>query len=621
LEISQQDFNLLVEQLRELTSRVHRLERLLGVAAPEVSPPLPKTESLPSAPPVPSPQVAAEHPAPPASHPNVPSSHRDDSRRVALGSSDLESRIGSHWLNRIGIAAVLIGVSYFLKFAFDNGWIGPSGRIAIGLIAGISVVLWSERFRVRSYKVFSYSLKAVGIGVLYLSFWAAFQVYHLIPGGVAFACMFVVTAATCVLAITQDAKTLAVFAITGGFSTPVLLSTGVNREVSLFSYLFVLDAGVLALVAFKPWRRLLWLGFIGTLILYIGWYADYYSRNQLQPTLIFATLFFAMFAAAPLFMLRQEGGQGTMPLLFALANAGTYFFQAYAMISEVSNTAMAWFSLALALVYLQLNRMRRKSADSIAERNLKLTHLALAIALITVAIPIRLEAHWITIGWFIEAAVLLWLAEKIGSDLLGVFALTAIVLGIGRLLFYDNFVSTRLIVNMRMAVFATAIAVLAFAAHTASRSKRDDGKTIAAVAIVAMNALALVALSREIADYYSQQMSAALPAPSAWRRQHWTEIRSIEIVRDFTYSGLWMGYGAMLMVIGFWRNSAFVRWQALILIAATTVKVFIFDVSQLDRVYRILSFIVLGVLLLAVSFAYQRDWLKLSSRKTPEVGA
>ena len=117
-----------------------------------------------------------------------------------MGSSDLESRIGSHWLNRIGIAAVLIGVSYFLKYAFDSGWIGPTGRVAIGLIAGIAVVLWSERFRSRGYKVFSYSLKAVGIGALYISLWAAFQVYHLMPSEVVFACMLVVTGATCAMA-------------------------------------------------------------------------------------------------------------------------------------------------------------------------------------------------------------------------------------------------------------------------------------------------------------------------------------------------------------------------------------------------------------------------------------
>jgi uncharacterized membrane protein len=110
---------------------------------------------------------------------------------------------------------MLFGVSFFLKLAFDNNWIGPTGRIAIGLIAGIAVVVWSERFRSRGYQVFSYSLKAVGIGVLYLSLWAAFQVYHLMPSGSS-SPMVVVTAATCVLAPLDHPRR---FAITGAFSS------------------------------------------------------------------------------------------------------------------------------------------------------------------------------------------------------------------------------------------------------------------------------------------------------------------------------------------------------------------------------------------------------------------
>jgi len=186
------------------------------------------------------------------------------------------------------------------------------------------------------------------------------------------------------------------------------------------------------------------------------------------------------------------------------------------------------------------------------------------------------------------------------------------------LLLFDNFVSTTLIFNMRMLVHGIAVAVLAFVAYEASKRPEEEARTIAAVAIVSMNALALVALSREVADYYSHQMATAIPAPALGNGQHWSQMRSIEIARDFTYSALWMAYGAMLMIVGFWRASAFVRWQALLLIAVTIVKVFVYDTSQLDRIYRILSFVVLGVLLLAISFAYQRDWLKLSHKKPVE---
>ena len=254
---------------------------------------------------------------------------------------------------------MLIGVSYFLKFAFDNNWIGPAGHVSVGLLAGIAVVVWSERFRGRGFKVFSYSLKAVGIGVLYLSLWAAFQVYSLVPSGVAFVAMLAVTAATAAMALTQDAEILAAFALTGGLMTPVLLSTGQNRELALFAYVGALDAASLLIVVFKPWRRLLVLSYAGTLLLYIGWYTSFYDGSQLGLTLSFATLFFAIFAIAPLVAHRAEGETGlstAVPLFLAFVNAGVYFLQIYAMYADINAAATAWFAIGLAAVYIFLSR-------------------------------------------------------------------------------------------------------------------------------------------------------------------------------------------------------------------------------------------------------------------------
>ena len=166
-----------------------------------------------------------------------------------------------------------------------------------------------------------------------------------------------------------------------------------------------------------------------------------------------------------------------------------------------------------------------------------------------------------------------------------------------------------------MATHAVAIAALAIMAWQGYKRHDETGGKAAAIAVVALNLLALIALSREVADYYAQQMANVRPLLGQWNPSRWSSFHRIEIVRDFTYSALWMAYGAMLMLVGFWRRSAFVRWLALFLIAATTVKVFTYDTSQLDRQYRILSFIVLGILLLAISFVYQRDWLKLSGSK------
>jgi len=633
MDQSQSDLQAIRQLLAELTARVYRVERKLGMDAqaaaetqtPSKSPagaPLPpevgRSGNVPVPPPLKPPEPRAPYPiVPPATHPSA-----------AQPEIDLESRIASHWFNRIGIAALLVGVSYFLKFAFDNNWIGPAGRVAIGLIGGIAVVLWSERFRAKGYNAFSYSLKAVGIGTLYLSLWAAFHVYSLIPSGIAFVMMLIVTAATGAMAWSQDAQILAAFALTGGFSTPLLLSTGQNREVALFSYVAILDVATLVLVAIKPWRRLLVMSYAGTLLLYIGWYSTFYTRNQLSLTLAFATLFFAIFAIAPLITVQPEGEIAlfaSIPAFVAFVNAGVYFLQSYAMIEAVDKTYMAWFALALAAVYIFLSRqIQARNLAPGASQILYFLHLALAIGFITIAIPIRLDAHWITIGWFVEAGVLLWVGNHVQSDFLNVLALGALILGVGRLLLIDNFHTEQLIFNMRMATYAVAVAVLGAVAWYAGQREDDAARGVAAIATIALNLLALIALTREVADYFSRQMITVRPpyrqySPQQWRLAY-TDVHRVDIERDFTYSALWMAYGAMLMIIGFLRRSAFVRWQALILIAATIAKVFVYDVSELDREYRIISFMILGVLLLAISFVYQRDWLKLSGRgKRPAV--
>ena len=132
------------------------------------------------------------------------------------------------------------------------------------------------------------------------------------------------------------------------------------------------------------------------------------------------------------------------------------------------------------------------------------------------------------------------------------------------------------------------------------------------VAVIAVNLLALCALNLEVGDYFHRELQslAALyrrMPPGAYARQ----VRSLAIARDFSYSAVWMAYGVLLMCVGFWKRAEFLRWQAIVLIGVTILKVFIYDASALQRGYRILAFMILGVILLAISYAYQKDWLGL----------
>ncbi len=502
---------------------------------------------------------------------------------------------------------MLIGVSYFLKYAFDNNWVGPGGRIAIGLLAGIGIVLWSESFRKRGYAAFSFSLKAVGIGTLYLSLWGAFQIYHLIPASAAFVAMAAVTAATIALALSQDAELLASFALVGGFASPVLLSTGENHEAVLFSYVALLDIAILTMAMFKPWRRLLWGSFAGTILLYVGWYSQYYSNDQRALTVAFAALFAAIFAAIPLAagysQPASSSGRSTTLTLLPLFNAAAFFLALYVMYEE-DKTTLTWFALALAAVYLALGSAVKNRLNIEDAKFINLVHVAIAVAFITIAIPLKLDAQWITIGWLVESGILLWLSVTARADFLRYFASVALVLGIARLLFFDQIHADTLVFNMRFATYVVAIAVLGGIAVLGKRHAAQAEMIFLDAAVVGVNVLALIALTLEASDYYDRQMLSAGRLASAYRQ--------INLARDFSYSAIWLMYGAILMIIGFRRRSALVRWQALILIAFTICKVFLYDVSQLGGSFRIVSFIALGAVLLGISFIYQRDWLRLS---------
>jgi len=576
----------LKRQVAELTARVYRLEQGQEQAQPPSAAPT-EARSIPAS-------VATPEPA------TGPRIIRQQ------GQKTLENRIGSQLFNRIGIIALLIGTAWFLKFAIDNQWIGPLSRVLIGLAAGIGIVAWSERFRSQGYSAFSYSMKALGTGVLYLSLWAAYAVFHLVPTTVALLAMVLVTAANAVLCWMQDSELLAFYAAIGGFITPVILSNGQNHALSLFSYLLLLDIAAVILIALRPWSRLLLAAFFGTSFYAIGWYVAYYSDQQFTLAVFFSVTFFLLFAVAPQLLRNLRMATQTKHLavqdnivlvVLPFLNAALAFFEFYALFSEPGRTyARPWIALPLAAFYfvmLRVSRLRQLEGGPMA---LPAVYMAISIIFFTAAIPLGLHGRYIAIGWLLEAAVLIWLARKqpqpelryLASSVLGLafVGVNIIYLGDGQ----------PVLLNARLATYLIAIAVFAFAAWVASRASYE-WRPIAIVTGIGVNVLVMIAVCLEIHSYWTAQISIQ-------RSDLYTN-------EQFTYSAWAMLFGALLLAIGFWKKSAFLRWQALALLTLSIAKVFLADTRQLSQGYRILSFLGLGVLLLAVSFVYQRDWLGL----------
>ena len=625
------EMNDLINRLRNLEAKLENLPRQPAVPAepqasqPAAVPVAPVLQPVEAAPPPSVPPAPPPAPPPQQAPPQVPVAvplFRSYEQAPTSDTRSLESRIGSQWFNRIGILALLIGVAWFLKLAFDNHWIGPLGRVMIGLIAGAALIAWSERFHRRGFVVFSFSLKAVGSGTLYLSLWAAFQLYALVPAGAAFAAMIAVTAFNGYMAWIQDSELLALYAIAGGLSTPLLVSTGGNHELTLFTYLLILDLAVLVLVVLRPWSRLLFAAFAGTVFLVFAWWSSFYSQDQAPRTSLFIGCFFLLFALAPRLVRITPTPDGTFrpwdglaSFVLPVANAGLGFFTFYSLLSPAAEDwAAPWLAVAFAAFYLLLMRLPEAGILQRGASALSSLHLTAAIVFLTIAVPLKTHGRWLTIGWLVEGAALIWLSRRVQSMLLRAFGLISSLLGLAALLIVNPPAASRPVFNERFGTYCVAIAVCAFIAWLAKNS-RDEHEpnplmhwpTLAAVAVLAVNLLILIAFSLEIHSY--------------WWLQRWQEglgyyrMRDNWMYAEFSYSAFFMLFGGLLLTIGFLKRSAFLRWQALILLAVTVGKVFLVDTSQLNRGLRILSFIGLGVLLLCVSYVYQRDWLNLRSRK------
>lgn len=606
-----EELHRLREQVAALTGRVYRLEQLLlartaqDAVAPVGDPAadrgfrpptaehLPPTSSTGEATPLRIDLAATgEAPTPPAAPRSRPTAFPI---RSAVGSS-LESRIGGQWLNRLGIVAVLIGFSYFLKFAFDNNWIGPATQVIIGLVAGLVILFWSESFRRKGYPAFAYSLKAVAFGALYLSLWAASQYYHLVPPSVTFFGMVMVTLTATALSLRQNSELLAAFAMAGGFLTPVLVSTGQNREVALFGYLALLDLGAVWMVMLKRWPRILFGAFLGTAALSIAWTNTFYTEPQLATTLAFVSFFFLLFAVVAF------GDKAASPfcnLMIGLAvlDGISYFAASYLMLYQHYREELTWLMVAVAAFYFGLARWLHKRAGT-ADLLYIPAAWALGVGFLTVAIPIKLDSYWIAFGWLVEAGALFWAAHRTKTLLLRVLGAVSLFLGIMQLLLVDSVDRQPLLFNPRFGLCLLTMGALALLAHYADAEGGEINRRWAAAAILAINIVAVVALNFEVRDYFS-------PAPG--QRLSRVDWRATETARAFTYSAVWMLYGGALMLVGFWKRSAFLRWQAIALLAFTTAKVFFYDIAALERGYRVAAFIVLGAILLAVSFFYQRN--------------
>lgn len=333
---------------------------------------------------------------------------------------DLEKFIGENLISKIGIAILVIGIGFFVKFAIDQQWIGPAGRVAIGMLCGGILIGLAHKLHT-SYKAFSSVLVGGGLAVCYFTIALAYQDYRLMSQPLAFGIMILLTAFACVLAMLYDRQEVAIIALAGGFASPFLVSDGSGNYIVLFSYLLVLNAGLLLIAYRKSWRLLNGIAFFATALLFCGWLLSISRSAAILPYrggFWFATAFYLLFLAINLaHNIRHRDRFVASDFSIILANTALFFGGGLYMLDAGGlGHYRGLFAICLAVLNLGLTAAlaQRKAID----KSVLYLLIGITLSFVSLTAPLQLHGHSITLFWAAETVVILWMFKRTGFSIL-----------------------------------------------------------------------------------------------------------------------------------------------------------------------------------------------------------
>ncbi|NDV81814.1 DUF2339 domain-containing protein [Bacteroides sp. 51] len=314
-------------------------------------------------------------------------------------------------LSKIGIVTLVLGIAFFVKYAIDKDWINEVGRVAIGVLTGGILIGIAHKLR-EKYNVFSALMVGGGISVLYITITLAFREYHLFDQTLAFIILIAITIFSVILSLVYDRKELALFSLLGGYASPLMISTGEGNYVVLFSFLLILNSGMLLISMRKKWGIIGIVSFVCTQLFYWAWLLDSF-KDQYTGALVFAALFFVQFYLLALFDHFLSGRKiSPFQVAMILANnlsmfaASIYIFNG----TEMKVQGLITISMAIMNAIVMIGLFRKATVDK------RLIYLIIAIVLsfVSLAIPVQLNGHVITMFWASEIVILLWMWNKSG---------------------------------------------------------------------------------------------------------------------------------------------------------------------------------------------------------------
>lgn len=341
-------------------------------------------------------EPAQKHEKPPASKPKI----------------DLEKFIGENLISKIGIVITIIGVAIGAKYTIENQLISPLTRIVLGYLVGIGLLGFGIRLK-EKYKNYSAVLVSGAMAIMYFITFAAYSFYDLFPQVIAFALMVVFTIFTVIAAINYNKQVIALIGLVGAYAVPFLLGDGSGNVVVLFSYMVIINIGVLAIAFQKYWKPVYYSAFVLTWVIYSSWSAfNFYNAEYFNTGFAFLILFFVTFYVTFLaYKLLRKEQFNIGDILLLLANSFIFYGHGYAYLYDHAsyNNLLGLFTLVNAIIHFIVSLVIYQ--QKLGDRKLFYLVSGLVLVFITIAIPVQLDGNWVTLLWAGQAVLLFWIGR------------------------------------------------------------------------------------------------------------------------------------------------------------------------------------------------------------------
>lgn len=327
------------------------------------------------------------------------------------GKSNLEKFIGENLINKIGILITVIGVVIGAKYSIENNLISPLTRIILGYLMGLGLLGFAFKLKTK-YESYSAVLVSGALAILYFITFAAYDLYGLFPQLFAFGIMLLCTVFGVVASLNYNKQVIAHIGLVGAYGVPFLLSNNSGNATVLFSYMALINIGILVISLRKYWKALYYVSFAFTWLIYGAWYVFNSLNTDFYMGFTFLTVFFLIFYATFLaFKLLKSEQFKVGDIILILLNSFIFYGFGIAFLYGYENgeSYLGLFTLANALIHFAVTLFIYKK--KLADRKLFFLTSGFVLTFITIAIPVQLDGNWVTLIWAVEAALLFWIGR------------------------------------------------------------------------------------------------------------------------------------------------------------------------------------------------------------------